>query len=564
MFNLSRERTEKTDKKTMIFRVIIIICWLLALSVPSFAEKDAIDHLIDTAVSFFTPVKGGIALAEDETITADIGRASGVKEGMRLTVLREGEPFFHPITKEPIGVTEKPVGLAEVVQAGRYSSMLTLLEGEARAGDILRMSSAQVRALFYPSRVGWNLSEEYYLRLKETGRFELLDASPESDLIDEAKRLNAEVAIVLSSADAGEEMLLTQRLLWARDSKELSSESVEVGEALGTELKLGRELFELDRSAQFISFDIPFRASLIATGDFDGNGTHELAMSDGRVIVFYSVGASLRPALGEAEIEGRNFIWMDVHDLDGDGRDEVVATEVKGDEVSSYVYKYVGNGFSELWKGDVFARVIGGRLYGQKPSAVGGYKGEVFTVSWGGEGAQSRDVLNLPTRVNLYDFRLINTPGGSAVLAYGDAGYLTLYDENGTAVWQSSESYGGAIKSFKKESPTIMVDRGEWSVKDRLLTRGKTILAVKRNPLASMVRGIGYKSSEIVGLLLAGDSVQETTLFGGISGKALDYTVSGDRLFVLASPIFGIEAGKILKGRNPITTKLYIYTLKGS
>jgi hypothetical protein len=548
----------------MIFRVIIFICWLLALSAPSFAEKDAIDRLIDTAVSFFTPVKGRIVLAEDETITADIGGASGVKVGMRLTVLREGEPFVHPITKEPIGVTEKPVGLAEVVHAGRYSSMLTLLEGEARAGDILRMSSAQVRALFYTSRIGWDLSEEYYLRLKETGRFELLDASPKSDLAEEAKRLNAEVAIVLSTADAGEETLLTQRLVWAKDSKEFSSESVGIGEALGTELKLGRELFELDRSAQFISFDIPFSANLIATGDFDGNGTHELAMSDGRVIVFYSVGASLKPELGDAEIKGRNFIWMDVHDLDGDGRDELVATDVKGERVTSYVYKYVGNEFSELWKGDIFVRVIGGKLYGQEPSAIGGYKGEVFTVNWDGEETQSREVLTLPPGVNLYDFRFIKTPGGSAVLAYGDAGYLTLYDKNGVAVWQSSESYGGAIKSFKKESPTVMVDRGEWSVKDRLLTSGRTILAVKRTPLASMVKGIGYKSSEIVGLLLAGNSVQETTLFGGISGKALDYTVFGDRLFVLASPIFGIEAGKILKGRNPITTKLYIYTLKGS
>jgi hypothetical protein len=288
-------------------------------------------------------------------------------------------------------------------------------------------------------------------------------------------------------------------------------------------------------------------------------------MSDGSRIMFYSVGASLVPALGDAEIKGRDFIWIDLSDLDGDGRDELVATELRGgNRIASYIYKYKAGGLSPLWKGNFFVRIIDGRLYGQKASPTGGYKGEVFALDLADGQAKPGRELKLPPGVNLYDFRPIETTGGMAVIAYGGDGYLTLYDVNGVAIWRSADNYGGAIKNFKKASATMMVDEGEWSVSDRILSRGNTILAVKRNPLASMVRGIGYKSSEIVRLNLSADSVQEVTLFGGITGKALDYTVSGDRLFVLASPVLGIEAGKILKGRNPITTKLYIYTLKGS
>lgn len=547
----------------MLSRLFMALCWLAVLSVPSLAAEEPIDRLVEAAVSFFTPVKGKVVYVEEGVITADIGSASGLKEGMRLTVLKEGEPFLHPITREPLGVTERPVGAAEVIQAGRYSSRLAVLEGEAGAGDILRISSAKVRALFYPSGIGWDLSEEYYLRLKETGRFELLDATPGSDPVLEARRLNAEVAVLLTSEDSGEGKMLLQRLLWSRDSKEFSAQSVALGEALGTEARLGREMFALDKSTRLISFDIPFQANLIAIGDLDGDGVKELAMSDGRLIVFYSVGASLVPALGEAEIKGSNFIWIDLSDLDGDGRDELVATETKGDRIASYIYKYKDGGPSLLWKGDFFVRVLDGKLYGQGTSPLGGYKGEVFAADWAEGDAKPGKALKLPPGVNLYDFVPVKTPGGNAVLAYSESGYLTLYDGSGLPVWQSGDNYGGAIKSFKKASPTVMVDMGEWSVKDRILSRGNILLALKRTPLAQMVRGIGFKSSEIVGLSLSSDSVREATLLSGISGKALDYALSGDRLFVLASPSLGIEAGKILKGKNPITTKLYIYTLDG-
>lgn len=545
-------------------RLLMALCWLVVLSTPSFAGEEAIGRLVDDAVSFFTPVKGRVLYMEDGAIIANIGSASGLKDGMRLTVLKEGEPFLHPITKEPLGVTEKQVGAAEVVQVNQYSSRLSVLEGEAGAGDILRISSAKVRALFSPSGIGWDLSEDYYLKLKETGRFEVLDASPGSDPAVEAKRLGAEVAIVLEEEDSGQGKMLSQRLLWAGDAKELSHESVPLGEALGTAARLGRELFTLDKATQFISFDIPFQATLIAIGDVDGDGRNELVMSDGRRIMFYAVGASLVPALGDAEIKGRNFIWLDLSDLDGDGRDEVVATEIRGGGIASYVYKYGAGGLSRIWKGDFFVRVLDGRLYGQEASPIGGYKGEVFALDLADGQAKPGKELNLPPGVNIYDFMPIETSGGMAVLAYSRDGYLTLYDPNGVAVWQSADNYGGAIKTFKKASPAMMVETGEWSVNDRILSRGSTILAVRRKPLTSAVKGIGYKNSEIVGLNLSADSVQEVTLFGGITGKALDYAVSGDRLFVLASPVLGIEAGKILKGKNPITTKLYIYTLKGS
>jgi hypothetical protein len=110
---------------------------------------------------------------------------------------------------------------------------------------------------------------------------------------------------------------------------------------------------------------------------------------------------------------------------------------------------------------------------------------------------------------------------------------------------------------------TPMIDRGEWAIKDRLFLRNGEVFFVKRAPLLGMVKGLGYKSSQIKDLLWNGLSMEEGIVIDNIKGSILDYTVTGDKIIVLASPVFGIKAGNILKGENPLGTVLYIYQMKG-
>jgi len=78
-----------------------------------------------------------------------------------------------------------------------------------------------------------------------------------------------------------------------------------------------------------------------------------------------------------------------------------------------------------------------------------------------------------------------------------------------------------------------------------------------------MVRGLGYKSSQIKKLWWNGLSVEEGILIDDIKGSILDYAVTGDKIIILASPVFGVKPGNILKGENPLRTVLYIYQMKG-
>ena len=78
-----------------------------------------------------------------------------------------------------------------------------------------------------------------------------------------------------------------------------------------------------------------------------------------------------------------------------------------------------------------------------------------------------------------------------------------------------------------------------------------------------MAKGVGYKKSQIKHLWWNGVSMEEGVLIDGIKGAILDYAVIGDTIIVLTSPMFGIKPENILKGENPLGSKIYIYSMKG-
>jgi hypothetical protein len=109
----------------------------------------------------------------------------------------------------------------------------------------------------------------------------------------------------------------------------------------------------------------------------------------------------------------------------------------------------------------------------------------------------------------------------------------------------------------------MMRDRGNWFVKDRLIAKKNEVFAPKRKPLLGVAKGIGYKSSEIRSFWWNGVTVEERGLLEEIGGEILDYAIVGDRIVVLARPLFGIRMGNILKGENPFGAMLHIFSLKG-
>lgn len=228
-------------------RIAVAIYIVLFLATASYAQEEALNSLKADLLSFFKPLKGSVTamiLSSDGSMAiSDLGASSGIRKGMRFVVKRAGSVFHHPVTGEPLGKIETPVGRAEVVDAANEGAVLRVISGEAKMGDILRVSSARVPVLFSESAgVDWFLADEYSRRLKETDRFDLIDTPPvlnDAEVIERAKTEGAEVAVILYTEDS----TLRQRLLWADDAREFYAGSVKVDEGFIKRLRLGEELF---------------------------------------------------------------------------------------------------------------------------------------------------------------------------------------------------------------------------------------------------------------------------------------------------------------------------------
>jgi len=584
---MTRNITVRTNKSKQVKPLIIILLFfiLFVFAQKGYAVKGSsgsgqeasLFPLKSESLSYFEPVIGRIVSVNGNKVKIDIGSRQSVKIGMRLLAFKEGAPFLHPITREPLGKIELPVGDIEItVVAETESTGIIKGRTEDFAKDFakdfdnakVRVPGTQVRMLFYQGDVDWFLGDSYYHMLRDTGRFQLIDTSTEvrplSEIISEAKAKGAQVVLALKSKESGDQVSLTQKLFWVDDSKMFSEKTASINIAYVRDLRLKAGVFGPKEGEALLAFRLPSGTRRLAVGDLDGNGESEIIIASGNVVRAYRTGVTLMPLWELRTPLAGDIIWLDT--ANQNKKDVVLITLMRDGNIVSYIYEIRGAGFEQIYKAsDTFIRAINMSIIGQKHTRADGYYGNVFYIGYIDGKYKRGDDVKLPPGVNIYDFQIVSAPDGrQAVLAWDENGFLGLYNEQGVKVWTGGD-FGGFPPefTFKKESPTIMRERGSWSVKDRLIAIGNEVLAPKRKPLVDMARGLGYSSSEIRGFWWNGLIVKERVFIEGISGEILDYAVTENRLIVLSKPLLGIRAGNILRGENPFGTTLYIFSLKG-
>lgn len=546
--------------------LFILISFFIAVQAFG-AEQDPVTKLKDNIMTYFKPQSGKVVRLEGGKVFISVGEKEGLKPGMRLRVLREGAPFVHPVTKELLGNMEATVGKIEIKDVQTESSSGIMVEGQAKEGDHVRLSETKVRLFFCQDKsIDWYLADDFYRKLKSTGRIEMVDTALETDdetkVLAEAKKAGAEVASLVSAKDVDNATtMIRERLYWVADGVKFIDTEVKVGADYAKDLKYGEEFFAPHTGGAMTMFDLPFGARFVSAGDVYGDGKREIILSTGRDVRIYMPGADLK-LMGEVKGSGKDdHIWLDTVDLYKDGKDEIIVTSMRDGEVVSSVYRAEGPDIKKLWEGNYFLRRLGDGLIGQAYSD--GFSGDIFYVKWDG-GFKKGDKIKAPSGVNIYDFLSIETELKEKVIfAYDDDGYLNLYDDKGTRVWRSGSSNGGFVTTFKKQAPTIYSPAKVWSVKDRLVQMRREVLAVRRVPLAEMAKGLGFKKSEIRNYWWNGFSMEEGVLIEGVAGSIRDYAVDQNQIMVLASPFMGVKFGNILKAENPFGVVLYIYSLNG-
>lgn len=551
--------------------ILLILLNLLYFLTASYAEENPLNILKDETLSFFNPVEGEIIKIDGNKVMLNLGLKDSIKKGMRFNIFLEEAPFKHPVTKEPLGFAELFKGKIEIKEVNSDFSIGEVIEGEAKEGYKVRISGIKVNLLFSQSPdIDWYLADSLYRALKESGRFNIIDIDIETDdeakVIEEGKRLNVEVALLLTANFTDSGTYLRERLFWVSDGVKFLEKEIKLDNKIIKELYFGKDFFASLKEEPLLKIDLATETKHIITGDIDGDKKTELIIGSEKEINFYNLGVELQPAIGGLKIKissDETCIWLDSIDLNRNGRDEIILTSLKDNVIVSRIYEFKTDGFILLNESELFIRRLGNNLIAQSYSPSEGYQGKVFYIEFDGEYKKGEEIY-LPNGINIYDFIYLDDPKiGRLILAY-DNESLSLYNDKGMKIWSSRSSTGGFIKTFTKRSPTIMIDRGEWSVKDRLFSFGNNnVVYVKRIPLLEMVKGLGFKSSQIRKLWWNGLSMEESVLIDNIKGTVLDYTIEGDNIFVLTKPLFGIKAGNILKGTNPLGTILYIYLLRG-
>jgi hypothetical protein len=596
-------------KKGATATILCLICVVAFISSSIAAETapkaaspldDGIARLKGEISSYFIPVSGNVTAVKGDIATINRGASSDVKKGMRINVYKEGAPFVHPVTKERLGKIEIPIGLLEVTSAADASSKARIISGKASEfkGAKIKVAGRKVRVLFFQGNTDWNLADTYHQALQASGRFELIDTAlqtaTDAELMAEAKKKEADVALRLESAAQKNTLDLFQKIYWASDGNRFSEASIVIPIASVKQLKFGPGAFAWKKGEAMLIYKLPIGANRMAIGDFSGSKQYDIVfVTDNRVAV-YRMDIDLK-LLWEFKtpMNSGDILWVDTLDVNGDGRDEILVTTAKGvrstlesystgddvyqagkskddmGSVRSFVYAFDKGAFKQIWRGEnMFIRALENKMVSQAFSSSEGFDGNLIPIEYD----NGKFTAGKPTRItkglNIYDFQYVYAPDGrKGYFAWDENGFVNFYNDKNVKTWVSKESFGGFSDTFKKESGSIMLDKGSWSMKDKFVTANSEVLAPLRKALLDMVdiKSLGYSSSAVRSFWWNGITVEERSYLDEIDGTILDYTVVGDKLLVLIKPyLLSFDTVKtIIKGENPLNIMLYVFSTKG-
>jgi hypothetical protein len=558
---------------------------------PDFSE--GVNKAKDMILDYFSPLSGVVEDVKDRSIKIRLEGESSIKKGMRFSVFREGEAFYHPVTNEPIGRSETFVGRIEVnddeASDGLY--ICTIVKGEIKSGDIARITSSKVKLAFFQDRkADWGLSEIFYGSLKDSGRFEILESytpgyKPE-DLSELARELDAEAVLMFSTGKRNDKKSVKIELFWAEDAKMFGKikemVSHDAVEMLASEEEFISTVFS--DTEPWGSYDLS-GGRLLAVGDVDGNGARELVVSDGNNLSIYSLTKDIREIWTVKGGSAYKHLSVDILDLNNNGRAEIFVTSIidRSDETSdeglkslsdrssvkSFVLEYDLSGGYRKIKDNLpyFMRVAGKTLLMQKFAFGNIFNGPVYEGKWQDESYQPESPVKLPDGANIYGFTFIDwqNRGQVHIMTFNDDGYLNLYNENGELIWRSSRKFGNFPLSFEKKTYSMAKTDDKWAVRGRLISiktdRGQEIIVVNRVPVLSTVPGLGIKGAEVYSLWWNEGMMEEKLLMGEVSGNITDYWIEKGRLFLLArgdmlSFVKNAATGELSKGST-----LYFYNI---
>jgi len=190
-------------------------------------------------------------------------------------------------------------------------------------------------------------------------------------------------------------------------------------------------------------------------GDVDGDGKNELVCIGQKALHIYRyVEGTFAQTIKIKGAWSANYVWVDVADLNGNGRAEIYVSNLTMSGADSFVLEWDKGQYRKLVSGlSWFLRVMrhpveGDLLIGQKRYVDMGLTKDMHILKLeNGQIVDEGKTDMLPGRANVFNFAVGYITGeeklNTALLSKNDN--LFLFDEEGEELWRSSEPLGGSL-----------------------------------------------------------------------------------------------------------------------
>ncbi|MEK6813360.1 MAG: VCBS repeat-containing protein [Nitrospirota bacterium] len=436
--------------------------------------------------NLYPAVTGTISKVEADHVVLSLGRRDGLFPGIELQAFRPGDPLRHPITGEPLGVSERDLGRIFVTRVDEDRSLASADPDPSgkklplAAGDRVRITAAPIRLAVIPAdaSVPASLRNALIHFLTDTGRFRVLDSEITASLLIKngisrvpragvsgkpgPSERDADIfrtlhtlfdrhhLLILRTDEAGGRDRIALQLVYP--GRDIAAATIETPVDLARAVPPASAeppLFARQRNEPIRSLGPGFRTQFLAWGDLLGNGKPLLVVSTGNSLEILQPDGSGLAKTGAIKGDGGDeHLSLDAADLDGDGRAEIVVSNLRWNEPRSSIYAWDGREAKALVRNHPgLLRVEPGpdgkpRLLG---AAAESPRVPVHEYRLGPEGLTRSDPVSLPKGGTLYSAARIHLPGTASFVHVlrTPEDKLQVIDQAGRLVFETKEALPG-------------------------------------------------------------------------------------------------------------------------
>jgi TolB-like protein len=308
----------------------------------------------------------------------------------------------------------------------------------------------------------------------------------------------------------------------------------------------------MDRKGFWMSQKFPTEFRGMDIGNVTGDGVNKVVIIDTTSLSIYQKNDNTLTMIQKMRGKSHeNYIAVDVADINKNGIQEIIVTNVVRNTVESFVLEYRNGKFDKIAsKLPWFLRVIntesGPLLLGQRRGFDKPFNTPIHEIVWEDGHYKEGRAMRIPVGLSVYGLTLdsLGSAGGEKVIALDDWDYLNIYEpsnkplsriqvfgKSDERIWKSDDPFGGSNTAIENFDPAPDTENQYTYINLRILTYdtnkdGKKEIIIVKNLSSSgrVFKNIRlFTSSEVYNLEWDGLGLTENWKTRKINGYVADY-----------------------------------------